>query len=75
MEGIKAYVKKQTTTAEDSWWDLEFHIWGKSPNGTAEIALIGEAIASSQELATSVAATARVATIVSYYFRVSAFIR
>jgi hypothetical protein len=71
LKRIKAYVAEQHRDA-DGTWELDFHQYGRSdePNGITsgkplpEVFLIGEALASSQELATSVAATAKIATTV-----------
>lgn len=68
LKRIKEYVAKQHEKAEGTW-DLDWHIYGQNqvtPDGhPAEIFLVGEALASTQELATSVVSTARIATVVS----------
>lgn len=50
-------------------WEFDFHIYGKPEEGvesaSPEVFLIGEALAPMQELATSIAATARIGVIVS----------
>lgn len=52
-------------------WDLDWHIYGQNQtnaNGQpAEVFLVGEALASTQDLANSVASTARVATVHAPY--------
>lgn len=62
LQRVKDYVALQHKTAEGTW-DLGFHIYGR---GTPVVFLVGEAIASTQELAASVANIARIACIVSY---------
>lgn len=73
---MKQYVRIQCSHIEGTF-DLDWHIYGKDQVSAhpehvgqpSEIFLVGEALASSQELATSVAHTARVATIVSCIHR------
>ncbi|KAL1616687.1 hypothetical protein SLS54_008254 [Diplodia seriata] len=60
LERVKAYVAAQHRDSAGSW-QLGFHVYGA---GSPEIFIVGEALASSQQLATSVANTARIATIV-----------
>lgn len=72
LESVKQYTKSQCTHIEGTF-DLDFHIYGKDQVSAlpdhagepSEIFLVGEALASSQELASSVVHTAKVATIVS----------
>lgn len=66
---VKEYVASQHSHATGEY-EFDFHLYGKPDENTpitqsSEIFLIGEALASSQELATSVAATARIGIIVS----------
>ncbi|KAF9636558.1 hypothetical protein BFW01_g7454 [Lasiodiplodia theobromae] len=65
LERVKAYVAAQHR--DHSGWELDFHVYGKQVPPSSEIFLIGEALASSQQLATSLACTARIATTVSLY--------
>lgn len=55
----------------DGTWDLDWHIYGqnhlKKDGQMAEVFIIGEALASTQELANSVVSTARVATVHAPY--------
>ncbi|KAI1818654.1 hypothetical protein GGS20DRAFT_581409 [Poronia punctata] len=70
LERVRLYVAEQHKDAQGPW-ELEFHKYG-GPGGTngtdnsdapvPEVFLIGEVLASSQELATSLASTAKVAT-------------
>jgi hypothetical protein len=69
---VRWYVGKQHQHANGEW-DLDFHIYGhnqvsaipEEAGRPSEVLIIGEALASTQELAKSIAATARVATAVS----------
>lgn len=69
---VKWYVGKQRQHAEGEW-DIEFHIYGQNqvsslPNQNgqpAEVFIVCEALGSTQELANSVAAAARIAIAVS----------
>lgn len=69
---MKAYVRQQTDETLGSW-QLEFHKYdgknapytSKTKNLPEKVFLIGEALADNQALATTVADTARIATIVS----------
>jgi hypothetical protein len=72
IKRVKGYVAEQHREA-DGTWDLDFHYYGKSDElgddtvsetPVPEVFIIGEALASSQELASSVAATAKIATTV-----------
>ncbi|RYP32718.1 hypothetical protein DL767_005052 [Monosporascus sp. MG133] len=63
LERVKAYAKLQHRNAEGTW-DLGFHVYGR---GTNEVFLVGEALASTQELATSVANIARIGCIHGNY--------
>ncbi|OTA98992.1 hypothetical protein M426DRAFT_325510 [Hypoxylon sp. CI-4A] len=69
---VKGYATDQHSNVSGTW-ELDFHTYGK-PNeddesgaSSPEIFIIGEALASSQELATSVAATARIGVIHGSY--------
>ncbi|KAK0645210.1 hypothetical protein DIS24_g8079 [Lasiodiplodia hormozganensis] len=61
LERVKAYVAAQHRD-HSGCWELEFHVYGRQVPPSSEIFLIGEALASSQQLATSLACTARIAT-------------
>ena len=63
LDRVKNYVRMQQDKLEDETWDLDFHVYGR---GTGEIFVVGEALAPTQELATSIASIARIATIVSF---------
>jgi hypothetical protein len=73
LERIKEYVALQHQDVEESW-ELEFHVYGQHQVSTlplnrgqpSEIFLIGEALASTQQLATSIAHVARIAATVSW---------
>ncbi|KAK1485366.1 hypothetical protein CTAM01_12581 [Colletotrichum tamarilloi] len=62
---VKAYVKQQHKNVSGDW-DLDFHTYGKgqsTPSGPGEIFIVAEAIAPTQELATGLVSTARIALI------------
>ncbi|KAI8631639.1 hypothetical protein F5Y19DRAFT_473317 [Xylariaceae sp. FL1651] len=69
LRRVKGFVAEQHKGV-DGTWDLDFHVYGKpnEPYDTTseiplpEVFIIGEALASSQELATSVASTAKIGT-------------
>lgn len=65
LDRVKKYVALQHKKA-DGTWEFDYHLYGK---GTNEVFLVGEALASTQELATSVANIARIACIVSKIHR------
>jgi hypothetical protein len=75
LERVKAYVRLQHQDVQDSW-ELDFHVYGQHSVSTrpldrgqpSEIVLIGEALASTQELATSVVSMARIAAIASQLY-------
>jgi hypothetical protein len=68
---VKPYIASQHKDAGE--WQLEFHKYGQHQVSTlpnqlgqaGEVMIIGEALASTQEIANSLAATARFATAVS----------
>lgn len=70
MRKIKAFVAQQHKDV-DGTWDLDWHIYGQhqttADGQPAEVFLIGEALASTQELANSVASTARIGTVHTPY--------
>ncbi|KAL5445526.1 hypothetical protein PMIN06_008065 [Paraphaeosphaeria minitans] len=70
LKEIKTYVAKQHEDV-DGQWDLDWHVYGQHQTTTdgrpAEVFLIGEALASTQELARSIASTARIATVHAPY--------
>ncbi|KAH7324205.1 hypothetical protein B0I35DRAFT_449254 [Stachybotrys elegans] len=62
---IKAYVKHQHPDI-DGEWEMGFHVYGKGqegPHGPGELFIIVETLATTQQLATSLAAKARVGLI------------
>ncbi|KAL1608232.1 hypothetical protein SLS60_003171 [Paraconiothyrium brasiliense] len=65
LKRIKEYVTDQHQGVKGTW-DLDWHVYGQhqttADGQPAEVFLIGEALASTQELARSVASTARIAT-------------
>ncbi|KAK5999193.1 hypothetical protein PT974_01584 [Cladobotryum mycophilum] len=66
---VKQYVHLHHSEVTEMW-DLEFHVYGKgqsTPTRPGEIFLVAEALAPSQQLATSVASKARVAMIHGSY--------
>ncbi|KAI1391815.1 uncharacterized protein F4822DRAFT_436032 [Hypoxylon trugodes] len=65
---IKKYVADQHSDVTEKW-ELDFHLYGKPEDNpqSSEIFIIGEALGATQELATSVAATARIGVIHGSY--------
>ena len=64
----KEYVKSQVPALEDGTWDLEWHIHGRDTESMPRsLFLIGESRGKTQELATSIVAAARVASIHGNY--------
>ncbi|KAK2756755.1 hypothetical protein FQN54_005201 [Arachnomyces sp. PD_36] len=61
LEVVRGYVKQQHADAIGTW-ELGFHTYGSKTGPDPDLFLVGEAFASTQELAGSVAATARIAT-------------
>ncbi|KAI0894269.1 hypothetical protein F4806DRAFT_118156 [Annulohypoxylon nitens] len=71
LDIVKGYAVDQHSDVSEKW-ELDFHIYGKQDeNATTtpsqEVFIIGEVLATSQELATSIAATARIAVIHGSY--------
>ncbi|KAI1212070.1 uncharacterized protein F4807DRAFT_417462 [Annulohypoxylon truncatum] len=68
IDVVKGYAADQHSQVSEKW-ELDFHVYGKQESATPspEIFIIGEALAPSQELATSIAATARIAVIHGSY--------
>lgn len=67
---IKQYVEQQHPLIEGEW-DLDFHTYGKGQQaaiGPGEVFIVAEAIAPTQQLATSIASKARVAMIVCPHY-------
>ena len=67
LASVKAYVQEQHSNAEGNF-DLDFHVYGKDQQGTngpGELFVVAEALASTQQLANSVASKARIGMIVS----------
>lgn len=67
MDLVKQYVAVQHPDIEGEW-DLDFHTYGKgqfTSAGPGEVFIVAEAIAPTQQLATSIASKARVGMIVS----------
>jgi hypothetical protein len=76
LKRIRAYVEHQHPDVPGQW-DLGFHVYGKGqsgPNGPGELFIVGETIAPTQQLATSLAAKARIAMIVSIAIVTSRFV-
>ncbi|CEI66192.1 hypothetical protein FVEN_g4410 [Fusarium venenatum] len=66
---VKLYVAQQHTEST-SQWKLDFHVYGKgqfSPTGAGQLFIVGEALASTQTLANSIASKARVGMIHAPY--------
>lgn len=66
---IKGYVHQQHPDNAGEW-KLDFHVYGKdqyNAAGPGELFVVAEALASTQQLANSVASKARVGMIVSTY--------
>ncbi|KAI1641902.1 uncharacterized protein F4817DRAFT_354467 [Daldinia loculata] len=67
---VKRYAVEQHSHVTEKW-EFDFHIYGKPEEGvesaSPEVFLIGEALAPTQELATSIAATARIGVIHGSY--------
>ncbi|OTB15188.1 hypothetical protein K445DRAFT_75242 [Daldinia sp. EC12] len=67
---VKVYTAEQHTHVTEKW-EFDFHIYGKPEEGvenpSPEVFIIGEALAPTQELATSVASTARIGVIHGSY--------
>ncbi|KAI1088377.1 hypothetical protein F5B19DRAFT_471665 [Rostrohypoxylon terebratum] len=71
LDIVKGYAADQHSDVSEKW-QLDFHIYGKqdeNATGTpsSEVFIIGEVLAATQELATSIAATARIAVIHGSY--------
>ncbi|XDG08102.1 hypothetical protein ABKA04_007717 [Annulohypoxylon sp. FPYF3050] len=71
LDIVRGYAADQHSDVPEKW-ELDFHIYGnQDENATAtssqEVFIIGEVLATSQELATSIAATARIAVIHGSY--------
>ncbi|KAI1452332.1 hypothetical protein F4805DRAFT_447825 [Annulohypoxylon moriforme] len=71
IDVVKGYAVDQHSHVSEKW-ELDFHIYGKQDGSistapSSEIFIIGEALAPSQELATSIAATARIGVIHGSY--------
>ncbi|KAK1987597.1 hypothetical protein LZ30DRAFT_745661 [Colletotrichum cereale] len=65
LVSVKAYVKQQHPDIPGDW-DLDFHVYGKgqsTPEGPGEVFLVAEAVAPTQQLATGLVSTARIALI------------
>ncbi|KZL78474.1 CaiB/BaiF family enzyme, partial [Colletotrichum tofieldiae] len=65
LVSVKAYVKQQHPNIPGDW-DLGFHVYGKgqsTPTGPGEVFLIAEAVAPTQQHATGLVSTARIAMI------------
>ena len=71
LDIVKGYVVKQHTHIKEKW-ELDFHIYGrdeKNPQNAppGAVFIVGEALAESQRVATSVASTARIACVHGSY--------
>lgn len=67
LDTVKDYARRQHSHVQEKW-DLDFHIYGLNPNPNdravdGQVFVIGEALAETQEVATSVVSTARIACI------------
>ncbi|KAJ7723449.1 hypothetical protein DFH07DRAFT_897577, partial [Mycena maculata] len=62
LEAIKAYVRQQNVGVAEKW-DLGFHVYGLGAEVPRDVVVVGEALAETQALATSVASSARVACV------------
>ncbi|TIC90152.1 hypothetical protein CH35J_012168 [Colletotrichum higginsianum] len=65
LVSVKGYVKQQHPGIPGDW-DLDFHVYGRGQStraGPGEVFLVAEAIAPTQQLATGLVSTARVAMI------------
>ncbi|KAK1964877.1 hypothetical protein LY78DRAFT_738806 [Colletotrichum sublineola] len=65
LVSVKAYVKQQHPGISGDW-DLGFHVYGKgqsTPTGPGEVFIVVEAVAPTQQLATGLVSTARIALI------------
>lgn len=63
---MRAYVAQQHGKATADW-AFDFHLYGKdqyTKDGPGQVFVVGEALAPTKEMATSIASTARVAMIV-----------
>ncbi|KAK1569467.1 3-methylaspartate ammonia-lyase [Colletotrichum navitas] len=72
LVSVKAYVKQQHSGIPGDW-DLDFHVYGRgqsTPTGPGEVFIVVEAVAPTQQLATGLASTARIALIVSITIQV-----
>jgi hypothetical protein len=72
LASVKAHVRQQHPSIPGDW-DLDFHVYGKgqsTPAGPGEVFIIVEAVAPTQQLATCLVSTARVALIVSIAVKV-----
>ncbi|KAH8885478.1 hypothetical protein GQ53DRAFT_877383 [Thozetella sp. PMI_491] len=69
LDSIRRHVEEQHDNVPADSWELDWHVYGRDESGNlaAQICLIGEARAATQELATSIAATAKVANIHGAY--------
>lgn len=66
LSRVKAYVAQQHSQIQDEW-SLDFHIYGfdpaRPPELLGKVFLVGETLAGSQALATSIASSARIACV------------
>ncbi len=65
LDSVRDHVEEQHSDIPTDSWELDWHIYGRDESGnlSSQVCLIGEARAATQELATSIAATAKVANI------------
>lgn len=73
---VKEYVDQQHPHIKGKW-DLDFHTYGngqQTATGPNKVFIVAEAIAPTQQLATSIAAKARVAIIVRPHYTLLAYI-
>ncbi|KAH8743372.1 hypothetical protein F5883DRAFT_477159, partial [Diaporthe sp. PMI_573] len=65
LVSVKAHVKQQHPSIPGDW-DLDFHVYGKgqsTPAGPGEVFIVVEAVAPTQQVATGLVSTARIALI------------
>lgn len=73
LRRVKEYVVQQHVHVnKESKWELEFHVYGQNPRASSstqqgEVFIVGEALASTQSLASSVSSCARIACVHGSY--------
>jgi hypothetical protein len=71
LDRAKAYIKQKHVHSQGSW-ELDFHVYGydldrKERTSTGDVFIVGEALAETQDLATSLTSSARVACVHAPY--------